>query len=72
VTDPCPDCAHRDAAPSPRHAPDCPRYAPPARGPGSTDEGRAQARRLWEDARVAARIRREIESAKRRAAGGTP
>jgi hypothetical protein len=72
MTDPCPDCPHRDATPSPRHAPDCPRWSPPARGPGSTDEGRAQARRLWEDARIAARIRREIESAKRRAAGGTP
>jgi hypothetical protein len=71
VTDPCPDCPHRDATPSPRHAPDCPRYRPPARGPGSTDEGRAQARRLWEDARMA-RIRREIDQAKRRAAGGTP
>jgi hypothetical protein len=72
MTDPCPDCPHRDAAPSPRHAPDCPRWQPPPRGPGSTDEGRAEARRLWEDARVAARIRREIDQATRRAAGGTP
>jgi hypothetical protein len=72
MTDPCPDCPHRDAAPSPRHALDCPRWQPPPRGPGSTDEGRAEARRLWEDARVAARIRREIDQAKRRAAGGTP
>jgi hypothetical protein len=63
MTDPCPDCPHRDATPSPRHAPDCPHYRPPARGPGSSAEHRAQ---------VMARIRREIDQAKRRAAGGTP
>jgi hypothetical protein len=63
VTDPCPDCPHRDATPSPPHAPDSPRRQPPPRGPGSTEAHRAQ---------VMARIRREIDQAKRRAAGGTP
>jgi hypothetical protein len=43
VTDPCPDCPHRDTTPSPRHAPDCPRWQPPPRGPGSTDEARERA-----------------------------
>jgi hypothetical protein len=57
------DCVGTEVARPDFHATNCPRYAPPPRGPGSTPEGRARALRLIREALADARRRHQENQA---------